>query len=492
MWHHNRALDREMEIMAKGFGRETSLDKMASQTSALSDEPFDADTGAGAGADTGTGAAAAAGGGADDDTDDDTGDDLDDVTEAEAERALVQLLPVHKYKYGKSIRYLNKAGDVVPSSPVTLQLQNFDVWFRHTRQRLRSYPKSAAGHQTAEARRVPLSQAVKMSIARTQGNICFYQSRVCADDHMMTGVMTIDHIDEDPSNNASSNLVACCWNCHRIKTMAFEQRKDYILRPLLHRCYMLRAGAGPISDPQQRPWVEPYNIRKYDFASRLQYLPPRNPNVFMRAAYSAHERQSHITESMIRIGEWKTAAGERVRQDNVCKITEGMVFEQCFDTGDGVLKMFNGVIGKQATKLTALPRFKPWAVEYNDGVHELLSQEDLLPYLCKTLAPTVATGDMVMKCGSIIVPLQYVPGVGSAVYPPPETVEPWVPCIAGRVVDVRQCVVEYADGTRIKLSNMELRRQRARFNLAYSAEMHTITAADKWPASDDQASALEF
>ena len=193
----------------------------------------------------------------------------EEYTEAPGDTFPVEAILAKKYT-DKGMRYHIKWGghgfpknkwrprEDVPGN----QSFDFDVDYRHSRRRVRSYVRTDdhPKYVNAAKRRAPLRDLAAETKA-AQKQTCFYRAGCNPQDVAPT--LTIDHIDEDPSNNTPENLVACCWNCHRIKTNAYELRQDWIMRPLIRRMRKLQEEElqETYFSNDQSLWVEPVHLR---------------------------------------------------------------------------------------------------------------------------------------------------------------------------------------------------------------------------------------
>lgn len=396
-------------------------------------------------------------------------------------------------------------------------LIQYDVMYRYKHQRIRSYrherqlrglriaaeqkwPKemqsvgavtahnermASGGYINSNDRRLDLNAAKQREIAKD--GKCQYSSRHCMYTHYLALNATRDHIDEDPSFNDPDNLVPCCWNCHRVKTMAFEQRKDYILRPLMIKCRKPNAT-----------WIEPWDTSKYLFKDdRLSYMPTMNKQ--LTTAYQAAHEDMQLPSKLdyrLDIGEWRTSSGNFTVEHQPCTINKGLRFYQVYMTGDGdeaVHVVYWAKIKQHMVSDSALYRFRPWKVEYSDYDVRYLSTEQLLPHIAPILLQDTAAvqrDTYVMKRGDGSCDIsQNFLGRDDVrrhdkkdtedlpeqlAFPEQEEPPSWLPSYAGRVRDSDDSTVtiEYEDGTAATLTrdSYALQAQRARFLLLFTDE----------------------
>lgn len=113
-------------------------------------------------------------------------------------------------------------------------------------------------------------QEIRNELKETQKSMCGY----CKEPLPLA--FHVDHVNEDPGNNDSDNLVACCPTCHDRKGRAYSNRKDYILRPMIYRLNINRDGWG--QDLVPAVWLENYS-NEFHFPQYAQYLPaPASPD----------------------------------------------------------------------------------------------------------------------------------------------------------------------------------------------------------------------
>ena len=223
----------------------------------------------------------------------------------------------------------------------------------------------------------------------------------------------LDHIDQNPSNNDILNCAAACPGCHDRKSVAFMNRYDFILRPMMYRCYYLRRHFQQLW--QRKSWEVEYltsfTMTNLQVASismskvKNAFRKLRSAPLTVPPVWQADDNVNAVPVPLRNKSDEVTI--ESKSQSDIDRCTFFSRLSDVFNTPSLLQKQFGDTmyVAKTIISRPVQPgysnRFSQfWQVKYSDGDAEDYTLEDFARHMT-TCDVTITAGSLLLKTASV-------------------------------------------------------------------------------------------
>ena len=223
----------------------------------------------------------------------------------------------------------------------------------------------------------------------------------------------LDHIDQNPSNNDILNCAAACPGCHDRKSVAFMNRYDFILRPMMYRCYVLRRHFQQLW--RQKSWKNEYltsfgmtNLQVASMSvSKVEtaFLSLKAAPLSVPAVWQADDNVNAVPVPLRNKSDEVTM--ESKSQSDIDRCTFFSRLSDVFSKPSLLQKQFGDTMYAAKTIISrpVQPGFSNrfsqfWRVTYTDGDAEDYTLEDFARHMT-TCDVTIKAGSLLLKTASV-------------------------------------------------------------------------------------------